>query len=72
MNNVNADGIMHIMEMDGGQLFGPIPETEWERYMLADRRNSAHVSVNMLLVQTPNGNMLIRAGVGNKRRTSSS
>lgn len=72
MNNVNADGIMHIMEMDGGQLFGPIPETEWERYMKADRRNSAQVSVNTLLVRTPNGNMLTGAGVGGKRRTSSS
>lgn len=59
MNIGNSDS---IMEMDGGQLFGPITEIEWERCMVADRRNSAHVSVNMLLIQTPNGNLLIEGG----------
>ena len=63
--NLFSDGIMKI---DGGILFGAIPKTEWEHYMKADRRNRVQVSVNTLLIRTPNGNLLIGAGVGSKRR----
>ena len=56
------------MKMDGGGLFGSIPKTDWEYYIKADRRNRVPLSVNTMLVQTPSANVLIGAGVGNKRR----
>lgn len=59
-----SDGIMKI---DGGNLFGPIPKTDWEYYMKADRRNRVPVGLNSLLIRTPERTLLIEAGAGNKR-----
>lgn len=56
------------MKMDGGSLFGPIPKREWENYLKSDRLNRVQLSVNTMLLRTPNANMLIGAGVGSKRR----
>ncbi len=54
--------------MDGGCLFGQVPKTEWELQIKPDRRNRIRLSLNCMLVQTPELNILVNTGVGSKRQ----
>jgi len=56
--------------LDGGVFFGQIPKVHWESHSKPDRRNRVRLSLNCLLVQTPQKNILIDSGVGSKRLDS--
>jgi glyoxylase-like metal-dependent hydrolase (beta-lactamase superfamily II) len=61
--HVISDGFMKI---DGGSVFGQIPKVIWEKKVKADRLNRISLGLNCLLVRTPEGNVLIDTGAGNK------
>ena len=62
--NIISDGIYHV---DGGGVFGQIPKTKWERFIKPDRRNRVKLSLNSLVIKTPQSNILIDTGAGTKR-----
>lgn len=49
---------------DGGGLYGPVPKMDWENMVVTDRRNRITLGLNCLLVDTPEGWVLINTGVG--------
>ena len=52
--------------LDGGPVFGPVPKVLWERQAKPDRKNRVRLGLNSLLVKTPQANILVDAGIGNK------
>ncbi|MBI4219311.1 MAG: MBL fold metallo-hydrolase [Chloroflexi bacterium] len=52
--------------MDGGSVFGQVPRTIWEQQAKPDRRNRVRLGLNCVLVQTPQHNILIDAGMGTR------
>lgn len=52
--------------LDGGQMFGVVPKTLWEKKNQADNRNRIRLGLTCLLVQTGNTNVLIETGIGDK------
>jgi len=62
--NIVSDGTIMV---DGGSLFGPVPKAHWELNVKPDRRNRVRLSLNCLLVRTPEANILIDTGAGSKR-----
>ena len=63
--HVVTDGTMSV---DGGVMFGPTPKSEWELEIKPDRKNRIRLALNCMLVQTPEVNILVDAGVGEKRQ----
>ena len=62
--NVVKDG---TLMMDGGVVFGQTPRIQWEQLIKPDRRNRVRLGLNAVLIQTPDHNVLIDTGAGNKR-----
>jgi glyoxylase-like metal-dependent hydrolase (beta-lactamase superfamily II) len=52
--------------LDGGQMFGVVPKTLWEKKLPADERNRVRLGLTCLLVQTDKYNVLIETGIGDK------
>ncbi|TFG53258.1 MAG: MBL fold metallo-hydrolase [Gemmatimonadales bacterium] len=52
--------------LDGGAMFGVVPKPLWSRRMPADDRNRIPLALRCLLVEHPDGLVLIDTGVGNK------
>lgn len=52
--------------LDGGAMFGVVPKPLWERRAPADERNRIALALRPLLVRTPDRNVLIDAGIGDK------
>jgi len=52
--------------LDGGQMFGVVPKTLWERKAPADERNRIRLSLTCLLVRTGRQNILVETGIGDK------
>lgn len=52
--------------MDGGALFGRVPKTSWETWLKPDRRNRVRLGMNCLLIQSPDGAILVDTGSGAK------
>ena len=52
--------------LDGGAMFGVVPKPLWERRIPADARNRIALGMRCLLVEHPDGLVLIDTGVGNK------
>jgi len=52
--------------MDGGAVFGLVPRVLWENVKAPDPRNRIQLATNCLLVRTPEANILVEAGVGQK------
>ncbi|MBI4305564.1 MAG: MBL fold metallo-hydrolase [Chloroflexi bacterium] len=52
--------------MDGGSVFGQVPRTIWEQQAKPDRRNRVRLGLNCVLVQMPQHNILIDAGMGTR------
>ena len=52
--------------LDGGAMFGVVPKPLWERRIPADERNRIPLGMRCLLVEHPDGLVLIDTGVGNK------
>ena len=52
--------------LDGGAMFGVVPKTLWERKIAADAKNRIPLGMRCLLIEHPDGLVLIDTGVGNK------
>ncbi len=52
--------------LDGGAMFGVVPKPLWEKRIPADERNRIALGMRCLLVEHPDGLVLIDTGVGNK------
>ena len=52
--------------LDGGAMFGVVPKTLWERRIPADARNRIALGMRCLLIEHPDGLVLLDTGVGNK------
>jgi glyoxylase-like metal-dependent hydrolase (beta-lactamase superfamily II) len=62
--NLLKDGTFMV---DGGVIFGQLARTQWEQFVKPDRRNRIRLGLNAVLVRTPDLNVLIDTGAGNKR-----
>ena len=56
-------GLQHL---DGGAMFGVVPRTLWTRRITPDERNRIPLAMRCLLVEHPDGLVLIDTGLGNK------
>ena len=52
--------------LDGGAMFGVVPKTLWERKITADEKNRIPLGMRCLLVEHPDGLVLIDTGAGDK------
>jgi glyoxylase-like metal-dependent hydrolase (beta-lactamase superfamily II) len=55
-----------LQQLDGGAMFGVVPKTLWQRHIPADERNRIPLGMRCLLIEHPDGLVLIDTGVGNK------
>ncbi|HEV8597759.1 MAG TPA: MBL fold metallo-hydrolase [Gemmatimonadales bacterium] len=55
-----------IQKLDGGAMFGVVPKPLWERRIKPDERNRIALAMRCLLVEHPDGLVLIDTGLGNK------
>jgi glyoxylase-like metal-dependent hydrolase (beta-lactamase superfamily II) len=56
-----------LLRLDGGAMFGVVPKTLWSRKMVPDERNRLLFAMRSLLVEHPDGLVLIETGLGNKQ-----
>src|SRR5207247_4186315 len=61
--SVLSDG---TFALDGGQVFGVVPKTLWEKKLSADSRNRVRMGLNCLLVRAGEQRVLIETGIGDK------
>jgi glyoxylase-like metal-dependent hydrolase (beta-lactamase superfamily II) len=54
------------LRLDGGAMFGVVPKPLWERRIAADARNRIQLGMRCLLVEHPDGLLLVDTGLGNK------
>src|SRR5690349_21108578 len=52
--------------LDGGAMFGVVPKVMWQKRIPPDERNRIPMGLNCILVTTPQGRVLLDAGIGNK------
>lgn len=52
------------LSLDGGAMFGVVPKTLWEKKIPADALNRIRMPMRPLLVRTPQGPVVVEAGVG--------
>ncbi|MGE0440712.1 MAG: MBL fold metallo-hydrolase [Gemmatimonadales bacterium] len=55
-----------VIRLDGGAMFGVVPKPLWTRRIPADDRNRIRLGMRCLLVEHPDGLVLIDTGLGNK------
>jgi glyoxylase-like metal-dependent hydrolase (beta-lactamase superfamily II) len=55
-----------LQRLDGGAMFGVVPRTLWTRRAEPDDRNRIPLAMRCLLVEHPDGLVLIDTGLGNK------
>ena len=55
-----------LFRLDGGAMFGVVPKPLWQKRAPADERNRISLGMRPLLVRTPEHNILIDAGIGDK------
>jgi len=55
-----------FFRLDGGAMFGVVPKPLWQKRAAADERNRILLGLRPLLVRTPEHNILIDAGIGDK------
>jgi len=55
-----------IQRLDGGAMFGVVPKPLWERRIQSDEKNRIRMSMRVLLVEHPDGLVLVDCGLGNK------
>ena len=61
----------HLLEggmqrLDGGAMFGVVPKPLWSKQIAPDERNRIPLALRCLLVEHPDGLVLIDTGLGNK------
>jgi glyoxylase-like metal-dependent hydrolase (beta-lactamase superfamily II) len=62
---------IHVLEggtqrLDGGAMFGVVPKPLWSKRIAPDDRNRIPLAMRSLLVEHPDGLVLIETGLGNK------
>ena len=62
MHAIQAGG----QRLDGGAMFGVVPKPLWERRIPADERNRIQLGMRCLLIEHPQGLVLVDTGAGNK------
>ncbi len=55
-----------IQRLDGGAMFGVVPKPLWERRIVPDERNRIGLAMRCLLIEHPDGLVLVDTGLGNK------
>jgi len=55
-----------IQRLDGGAMFGVVPKPLWQRRITPDDRNRIPLAMRPLLVEHPDGLILVDSGLGNK------
>lgn len=66
-----GDFELHIVSdgsfrLDGGAMFGIVPKILWEKQVDVDEKNRVKLALNCLYVRTPERQVLIDTGIGNK------
>ncbi len=61
----------HLIEggtqrLDGGAMFGVVPKPLWQKRIAADERNRIPLALRCLVVEHPDGLVLVDTGIGNK------
>ncbi len=54
------------LKLDGGAMFGVVPKPLWSKRIMADEQNRIQLGMRCLLVEHPDGLVLIDTGLGNK------
>lgn len=52
--------------LDGGAMFGVVPYPLWSKVAPPDELNRIQLACNLLLIETPQGNVLVETGMGNR------
>jgi glyoxylase-like metal-dependent hydrolase (beta-lactamase superfamily II) len=52
--------------LDGGAMFGVVPKTLWGKKYHSDKKNRIKLSLNSLLIKTPEALILVETGIGPK------
>jgi glyoxylase-like metal-dependent hydrolase (beta-lactamase superfamily II) len=55
-----------LQRLDGGAMFGVVPKPLWERKIPPDARNRIPLAMRCLLIEHPDGLVLVDTGAGNK------
>lgn len=55
-----------LQKLDGGAMFGVVPKPLWERRIAPDARNRIPLAMRCLLVEHPDGLVLVDTALGNK------
>ena len=55
-----------LQQLDGGAMFGVVPKTLWERKIPADAKNRIPLGMRCLLIEHPDGLVLVDTGAGDK------
>jgi glyoxylase-like metal-dependent hydrolase (beta-lactamase superfamily II) len=55
-----------MQRLDGGAMFGVVPKPLWERRIAPDERNRIPLALRCLLIEHPDGLVLVDTGLGNK------
>lgn len=55
-----------VQRLDGGAMFGVVPKPLWSRRAAPDERNRILLALRCLLIEHPDGLVLVDTGVGNK------
>jgi glyoxylase-like metal-dependent hydrolase (beta-lactamase superfamily II) len=55
-----------LQRLDGGAMFGVVPRPLWERRIPPDARHRIPLALRCLLIEAPEGLILVDTGVGNK------
>lgn len=55
-----------LQRLDGGAMFGVVPRPLWTRHAVPDERNRIPLALRCILVDHPEGLVLIDTGMGNK------
>lgn len=52
--------------LDGGSMYGAVPKVLWGKLAPVDRKNRVKLAMNCLLIRTPDAQVLVDTGMGNK------
>jgi glyoxylase-like metal-dependent hydrolase (beta-lactamase superfamily II) len=52
--------------LDGGSMYGAVPKVIWSKLTPVDRKNRVKLAMNCLLIRTPDAQVLVDTGMGNK------
>ncbi len=55
-----------LQRLDGGAMFGVVPKPLWSRRITPDERNRIPLGMRCLLIEHPDGLVLVDTGLGNK------